>query len=99
MATSGWMVLYLFELAFGNGSDMNLGSETGEVIGVGNEKHGLLESIYESYYDEQTQTVDWGSSFQEEYVPGWQRGRLRNAGRVEAGFGSKHATVGGIGWK
>ena len=49
------------ELAFDNSSEMALyylDIETGEVISVSNEERSLLESIYESYYDEQTQTVD-----------------------------------------
>ena len=38
--------------------------ETGEVIGVRDEERGLLESIYESYYDEQSQAIDWENAFE-----------------------------------
>jgi len=50
------------ELAFEGGYDMisyYLDLETGEVITVSEEVRGILETIYESYYDEQTQIVDW----------------------------------------
>jgi hypothetical protein len=29
----------------------------------------LLESIYESYYDEQAQSVDWEAAFDVEHLP------------------------------
>jgi hypothetical protein len=63
--------------------------ETGEVIGVSDEERSLLERIYESYYDEQSQTVDWENAFEKEHIPDWQRERLKNVDRVEAGFGSR----------
>ena len=46
-----------------------------------------MESIYESYYNEQSQTMDWENAFEKEHVPDWQRELLQNADRVEAGFG------------
>ena len=60
------------ELAFEGGYDMisyYLDLETGEVITVSEEVRGILETIYESYYDEQTQIVDWESAFENERVP------------------------------
>lgn len=84
------------ETAFDNSSEMisyYLDIETGEVFSVSEEERSLLESIYESYYDEQTQTVDWENVFEKEHVPGWQRELLQNADRVEAGFGSRYIAI------
>lgn len=84
------------EVAFDSGSEMisyYLDLETGEVITVSDEERSLLESIYEPYYDEQTQTVDWEAAFQEEHVPDWQRERLQDADRIEAGFGSRFIAI------
>jgi hypothetical protein len=78
------------ELAFEGGYEMiayYLDLETGEVITVSEEVRGILETIYESYYDEQTQIVDWESAFENERVPDWQRDLVQDADRVEAGFG------------
>jgi hypothetical protein len=79
------------ELAFDSGSEMisyYLDLETGEVISVSDEERSLLESIYESYYDNQSETVDWENAFQNENIPDWQRELLKDVDRVEAGFGS-----------
>jgi len=84
------------EMAFDSGSEMisyYLDIETGQVITVSNEEHGLLESICQSYNDEPTQTVDWEAAFKEEDVPDWQRERLQDADRVEAGFGSRFIDI------
>ena len=84
------------ELAFDSGSEMisyYLDLETGEVISVSDGERGLLERIYESYYDEQTETVDWENSFTKEGVPDWQRERLHEADRVEAGFGDRFIAI------
>ena len=84
------------ELAFDSGSEMIsyfLDLETGEVISVSDEERGLLESIYESYYDEQSETVDWESAFEEEHIPDWQRELLKNADRIEAGFGDRFISI------
>ena len=48
----------------------------------------MISYYYKSYYNEQTQTVDWAAAFQEEHVPEWQGERLQDADRIEAGFGS-----------
>jgi len=80
------------EMAFDSGSEMisyYLDLETGEVISLSVEERGLLESIYESYYDEQSENVDWENAFEKEHVPDWQREQLQNADRVEAGFGDR----------
>jgi hypothetical protein len=80
------------EMAFDSGSEMisyYLDLETGEVISLSVEERGLLESIYESYYDEQSKNVDWENAFEKEHVPDWQREQLQNADRVEAGFGDR----------
>jgi len=37
--------------------------DTGEVISVSEEARGILETIYESYYDAKAQTVDWEKAF------------------------------------
>jgi hypothetical protein len=63
------------------------------VISVSDEERGLLEGIYESYYDEQSQTVDWENAFEKEQVPDWQRELLKNADRVEAGFGDRSISI------
>ncbi len=47
--------------------------DTGEVIAIGEEERGILDTIYDSYYDEQTQSVDWEGAFENEHVPEWQR--------------------------
>ncbi len=78
------------ELAFEGGFEMisyYLDLDTGEVISVSEEERGYLETIYESYYDEQTQIVDWEGAFENEHVPDWQRELLQDADRVEAGLG------------
>jgi hypothetical protein len=78
------------ELAFEGGYEMisyYLDLETGEVITVSEEVRGILETIYESYYDKQSQTIDWESAFESEKVPDWQRDLVQDADRVEIGFG------------
>ena len=78
------------ELAFEGGFETisyYLDLETGEVISVSEEARGILETIYEPYYDEQSQTVDWETAFKSENVPDWQRELVQDTDRVEAGFG------------
>jgi hypothetical protein len=85
-----------FELAFDSGSEMIsyfLDLETGEVISVSDEERGWLDSIYESYYDFQSETVDWESALEKEHVPDWQREQLQNADRVEAGLGDRFICI------
>ena len=80
------------EMAFDSGSELisyYLDIETGEVISISDEERGLLERIYASSCDEQTQKVDWEAAFQEEHVPDWQRERLREADRIEADLGTR----------
>lgn len=67
--------------------------ETGDITSVSDEERGLLERIYESYYDEQSQNVDWEKAFNMEHVPDWQRDLLRDADRVEAGLGSRFISI------
>jgi hypothetical protein len=88
------------EVAFDSGNELisfYLDLETADIISISDEERGLLESIYESYYDEETQTVDWEAAFQEEPIHGWQRERLQDADRVEAGFGSRFIAIPSIG--
>lgn len=78
------------ELAFEGGCDTisyYLDLETGEVIIITEEARGILESIYQSYCDEQSQTVDWETAFKSKNVPDWQRDLIHDVDRVEAGFG------------
>jgi len=78
------------ELAFEGGFEMisyYLDLETGEVIAVSEEACNVLDTVYESYYDEQTQVVDWEGAFENERVPDWQRELVQDADRVEAGLG------------
>jgi hypothetical protein len=82
--------LFELEVAFEGGYEMisyYLDLETGEVICISEEARGILKTINESCYDEQTQTVDWEKAFRLENVPDWQRELVREADRVEAGFG------------
>jgi hypothetical protein len=84
------------EQAFDNGFETvsyYLDLETGEVVCVTDEERGLLERITESYYDEQSQTADWETAFEEEDIPDWHREPLQDAGRVEAGFGSRFIPI------
>lgn len=84
------------ELAFDSGGGMvsfYLDIETGETIGITDEERNLLECIYETYCDEQTQTVDWETAFQEEHVPDWQRKSLQDADRVNQGFGTRFIAI------
>jgi hypothetical protein len=84
------------KLVFDSGSEMisyYLDLETGEVISVSDEERGSLERIYESYYDEQYQTIDWENAFEKELVPDWQRELLQNADRVEVGFGDRFIAI------
>ncbi|MEW6716679.1 MAG: UPF0158 family protein [Chloroflexota bacterium] len=84
------------ELAFDSASEMisyYLDTETGEIITITDDERRTLEMLYESYYDEQTQTVDWEAAFQEKQVPDWQREILQDADRVEVGFGSRFIYV------
>jgi hypothetical protein len=78
------------EIAVESGFEMisyYLDLDTGEVISVSEEARGILETIYESYYDEQTKIVDWERAFENERVPDWQRDLVQDADRVEVGFG------------
>jgi hypothetical protein len=70
-----------------------LDTEKGEVISVTDDERRLLERIYEAFYDEETETVDWEAAYQAEHVPEWQRARMRDAERVEAEFGSRFIAV------
>lgn len=84
------------EIAFDSGGEMisyYLDLETGEVIGVSDEERGLLASIYESYDDEPSQTVDWENAFEKAHVPDGQRVPSQNADRGEAGFGSRFIAI------
>jgi hypothetical protein len=57
------------------------------VISVSQEARNVLDTIYESYYDEQSQMVDWESAFENEHVRDWQRELVNDVDRVETGFG------------
>jgi hypothetical protein len=84
------------EMAFESGSEMisyYLDIETGEILSVSDEERDLLESIYESHCDEQTQIVNWEAAFAEEHIPDWQRERIQDANRVEAGSSSRYIDI------
>lgn len=61
--------------------------ETGEVISVTEDARGIDDILFESYFDEQTQTVDWESAFENEHVLDWERELVKDADRVEVGHG------------
>ena len=67
--------------------------ETGEINRLNDEERSILERIYESYYSEQSQTVNWEAEFLKERIPDWQREGLQEADRVEAGLGSRFISV------
>jgi hypothetical protein len=53
-------------MAFDSGGEMTShypDIEAGEIIGVSGQECGLLESIYESYFDEQAQSKASASTF------------------------------------
>jgi len=84
------------ELAFDSGGEKisyYLDTETGEIISITDDERRLLESIYDSYYNEQTQTIDWAAAFQEEHGPEWLRERLQDADSIEEGFGSRFKAI------
>jgi hypothetical protein len=84
------------ELAFDSGSDLisfYLDLETGEVISIGEEENDLFESVYESYYDEQSRTVDWESAFEKEHIYDWQREILQIADQIKAGLGERFIDI------
>jgi Uncharacterised protein family (UPF0158). len=84
------------EMAFESGSEMisyYLDIETGEVVNISEEESSLLEIIYESYYDDQSQTVDWEKAFDEEHVPDWQRQIIQKADQIDADFGSRYIAI------
>lgn len=84
------------EMAFDNHSDLisyYLDLETGEVIVITGEERGLLESIYESYYDDQSETVDWVSAFEKEPLTDLEREQLLIADRVEVGLGDRFIPI------
>jgi hypothetical protein len=81
------------ERAFDSGSDMisyYLDLETGEVINISDEERSLLESIYESYYDEQSETeVRPGFTLAKNAV----RGAAAGCGRTCAAPGCGHSAL------
>lgn len=84
------------EAAFQSGDNLfscYLDTETGKIIQVSDEQRSLLDRIYESYFDEQAETVDWETAFQEMGLPEWQRNALKEADQVEEGFGSSFTTI------
>lgn len=84
------------ELVFEGGFKMisyYLDIDTGEVISVSEEARNVLDTIYESYYDEQTQVMDWEGAFENERVLDWQRELVWDADRVEAGLGVTIITI------
>jgi hypothetical protein len=84
------------ELAFDYGGgriSSYLDIETGEIISISDDDRFQLNDIYESYYDEQTETIDLESAFREEGIPDWQRKHLRDAALVDAEFGNRFITI------
>ncbi len=84
------------EMAFDNSGEMinyYLDLETGDIVSITDEDHRLLERLSESYYDEETRTMDWEKAFQEETILEWQRETLQQADQIEAGFGSRYIAI------
>jgi hypothetical protein len=84
------------EIAFESSSDMityYLDLETGEVFFVREEESSLLDEIYESYYNERTETVDWEAAFEQEGISDWQRDVVLEADRVRGGSSSRYLAV------
>lgn len=64
--------------------------ETGEVLVVPDYTARDLEEIYDEIYDEQgTQTVPFEAYLEEWGSPDWQKDLLRDAHRVEQGYGGR----------
>jgi hypothetical protein len=84
------------EMAFEDYSGMvshYLDVETGEVISVTEEERSVLDRIQESYYDEQTQNIDWETAFEQEHTPDWEREVVQEIYRVDAGIGTKYILI------
>ena len=60
---------------------------------VNHDERRWLEGLYEEYYDEETQALDWEAVFQEEPMHDWQKERLKEVDLVESGYGSRFITI------
>lgn len=67
--------------------------ETGEVLIVNDDDRSWLESLYEVYYDEQTESLDWERVFQEEGMHDWQKINLQQIDLIESGYGTRFITI------
>jgi hypothetical protein len=73
--------------------DTYLDLETGDVITVTEEVRSLQEQIYERYYDEEAQRVDWEAAFSTGRVPGWEQDAVREADQIEKGLDLRYIRV------
>lgn len=68
--------------------------ETGQVVSITDETRRELEEIYEEADDPSSQQpVDLAQVLQERDLHDWQREALLEADRVEAGYGTRYASV------
>ena len=67
--------------------------ETGEVLFVNHDDRSWLESLYEDYYDEQTESLDWERVFLEEGMQDWQKDNLQQIDLIESSYGTRFITI------
>jgi hypothetical protein len=84
------------EIAFDSSREMvshYLDLESGEVIFLTGEAHDLWERICESYYDEESERVDWEKAFAGEGTADWQGELVLLTEAVEAGLGTRFISI------
>lgn len=84
------------EMAFENyepQAEYHMDLETGEVLFVNHDDRSWLESLYEAYYDEQTESLEWERVFQEEGMQDWQKDNLQQIDLIESGYGTRFITI------
>jgi hypothetical protein len=67
--------------------------ETGEVLFVNDDDRSWLGSLYENYYDEQTESLDWERVFQEAGLHDWQKDNLQQIDLIETGYGVRFILI------
>lgn len=72
-----------------------LDTETGEIITLTDDIHGTLEDLYAEIgdVDEARWEVAFDEALKGRNLPAWEQNALREADRVEAGFGTRYIRV------
>jgi hypothetical protein len=84
------------EFALDNGSyeiSFYLDIETGAVVVTNEEASNQLDNIYETYYDENTQSMDWERVFEEENLHDWQLEEVKKAYQVKSFYGERFIEI------